>query len=184
MTEEEKYLKNHFRSRNQCQYKKARFAVSSNEVNVEDAVINVGDAQGNFIEIGNREIERDPNYPIRVTLQFYKTTDNGIINQDVVETIAKQIESSRKNADYIGSLVIGPVSNRPTEHISVPKIPFWWRDFWLTYRNLFPQFTEEQAKMKVFEGGRFENSTMNEAQDRILAILGHNEKPVSWNMLG
>lgn len=57
--------------------------------NVEDAIIKVGEvsqfwrewlilqAEGKFHEIENLDIERDEEYPIRVTLQFYKSTDNG-----------------------------------------------------------------------------------------------------------
>jgi hypothetical protein len=47
--------------------------------NVEDAIVKVGKSEGQFREIGGLEIERDERYPIRVTLQYYKATDNGVV---------------------------------------------------------------------------------------------------------
>jgi len=67
--------------------------------------------------------------------------------------INKQIEDSRKKADFIGSLVITPHSDRPTESTQsisfVGPTPSWWNNFWLTYQGVFSQFTEEQAKKKI-----------------------------------
>lgn len=163
-------------------------SVSQNKMfsqsNVEDAIVKVGDSQGKFSEIGGLEIERDPNFPVRVTLQFYKTTDNGIINVEDIKQIATSLEQSRKNADSIGSLVVGGSTNRPTEHRTF-TIPPWWNNFWLINKNRFPQYTEEQAKKKLFEDGRFENTTMSEAENRILSILGggsHQSTPPGWNI--
>jgi hypothetical protein len=47
--------------------------------NVEDAVVKIGKSEGKFREIGGLPIERDERYPVRVTLQYYKATDNGIV---------------------------------------------------------------------------------------------------------
>jgi hypothetical protein len=38
---------------------------------VEEAVIGHGEVEGPFTEIDGLEIERDDQYPIRVTVQFY-----------------------------------------------------------------------------------------------------------------
>lgn len=159
--------------------------------NVEDAIIKVGQSEGSFEEVQNFEIERDDRYPVRVTMQFYKATDNGVVNDDNIKQISEQIQSARKNADFIGSLVVGGVSNRPTEPILSrnPYVtPAWWNEFWLVYRNVFPQYTEERAKEKVFSGGRFTNSTMNEAKEQLIDILSAeadpNKKPQPlWNVL-
>jgi hypothetical protein len=154
--------------------------ISSHTVNVEDAIVKVGPSRGDFVEINDLEIERDPRFPVRVTLQFYKTTDNGIIDEGVMKTIAKQIEDSRKNADFIGSLVIGGITDRPTEHI---KVAHWWNNWWLTYRNMFPKYTEEEAKRKVFADGRFANSSMSQVHEKVLEILGASTtkpKTVPW----
>ena len=61
------------------------------------------------------KIVRDEKYPIRVTLQFYKSTDNGMINEKIMKQIAKQLKSSQKNSNFVGSLVIENNSQRPTE---------------------------------------------------------------------
>lgn len=159
--------------------------------NVEDAIIKVGKSEGSFEEIQNFEIERDDRYPVRVTMQFYKATDNGVVNDDNIKQISEQIQSARKNADFIGSLVVGGVSNRPTEPVlnRNPYVtPAWWNEFWLVYRNVFPQYTEERAKEKVFSGGRFNNSSMNDAKEQVIDILSAGSDPNSkpqpvWNVL-
>lgn len=153
--------------------------------NVEDAIVKVGESQGKFTEIGGLEIERDPNFPVRVTLQFYKTTDNGVINIEDLKQVALSLEQSRKNADSIGSLVVGKLNtNRPTEHHTF-TVPPWWNNFWLINKSRFPEYTEDQAKRKLFEDGRFDNSTMSEAENRILSILGggsHQGGAPGWNI--
>ncbi len=47
---------------------------------VEIAVIGHGAVEGPYTEIDGLEIERDPRFPIRVTVQFYKATSNGIVS--------------------------------------------------------------------------------------------------------
>lgn len=98
---------------------------------VEAAVIGHGEVEGPFTEIDNLAIERDPAFPIRVTVQFYKATSNGAIDRQDVRQIASQIERVYEEGDYVGSLVTGGHTNRPTEH-SGPKFepPGWWGEFW------------------------------------------------------
>ena len=60
-------------------------------------------------------IRRDERYPIRVTLQYYKSTDNGIITDEIMKGISQQLKTSRKHSDYVGSLVTEYNSKRPTE---------------------------------------------------------------------
>ena len=48
--------------------------------NVENAVIGHGELEGKYTEIDGLPIERDPRFPVRVTVQFYKATDNGVVN--------------------------------------------------------------------------------------------------------
>jgi hypothetical protein len=50
--------------------------------NVETAVIGHGEAEGPFTEIDGLKIERDERFPIRVTVQFYKATSNGVVSSD------------------------------------------------------------------------------------------------------
>lgn len=81
---------------------------------VEDAVIGHGDVEGPFTEV-DAEIERDDRYPIRVTVQFYKATSDGVIRAGDVADIAAQIRRVYAMADYVGSLVVEGETGRPTE---------------------------------------------------------------------
>ncbi len=99
--------------------------------NVENAVIGHGKVEGPFTEIAGLDIERDPAYPIRVTVQFYKATSNGIVTERDMKQIAEQIEKVYAKADYVGSLVVGGETRRPTEYTGDKNKPCgWWREFW------------------------------------------------------
>ncbi len=99
--------------------------------NVENAVIGHGRVEGPFTEIAGLDIERDPAYPIRVTVQFYKATSNGIVTEQDMKQIAEQIEKVYAKADYVGSLVVGGDTHRPTEYTGDKNKPCnWWREFW------------------------------------------------------
>ncbi len=43
------------------------------EADVEDAIVSVGEAEGPFDEVDGIAIERDPQFPVRVTLQVHST---------------------------------------------------------------------------------------------------------------
>ena len=83
---------------------------------VEEAVIGHGKVEGPFTEIDGLEIERDDQYPIRVTVQFYKATSNGVVSEQDMADIAEQINKVYKQADYVGSLVVEGPTGRPTEY--------------------------------------------------------------------
>lgn len=110
--------------------------VRSAESDVEAAVIGHGEVEGPFTEIDGLEIERDPDFPIRVTVQFYKATSNGVISEADVEEIADQIQRVYDEADYVGSLVVDGPSDRPTEHDG-PKVEpdDWWEVFWRRFED-------------------------------------------------
>ncbi len=98
---------------------------------VEAAVIGHGAVEGPFTEIDNLQIERDPTFPIRVTVQFYKATSNGEVSEADIAEIAGQIERVYDDADYVGSLVVGGPSDRPTEYDGPKEEPAgWWKAFW------------------------------------------------------
>lgn len=99
--------------------------------NVEAAVIGHGEVEGPFTEINNLEIERDPRFPIRVTVQFYKGTSNGVVSAEDMAQIHEQIARVYQEADYVGSLVIQGDTGRPTEYDREAETerPFrfpWW----------------------------------------------------------
>jgi hypothetical protein len=103
---------------------------------VEAAVIGHGEVEGPFTEIDGLEIERDPDFPIRVTVQFYKATSNGVISEADVEEIADQIRRVYDEADYVGSLVVDGPSDRPTEYEGSKVEPDdWWEVFWRRFEK-------------------------------------------------
>jgi hypothetical protein len=91
------------------------------------------------------DIERDERYPIRVTVQFYKATSNGIVSEADVQSIADQIQRVYKDADYVGSLVVDGDTERPTEYEG-PKDepPGWWDAFWKRFEGN-TDMTRQQA---------------------------------------
>ncbi len=97
---------------------------------LDSAVIGHGEAEGPFTEIAGLDIERDPDYPIRVTVQFYKVTDDGSITDADVAAIRDQIDRVYRDADYVGSLVVDADPNRPTNHDGPHQEPAgWWPAF-------------------------------------------------------
>jgi hypothetical protein len=103
---------------------------------VEAAVIGHGPVEGPFTEIDDLKIERDPRFPIRVTVQFYKATSNGVVSENDMQEIADQIERVYEDAEFVGSLVVGGPSERPTEYDG-PKDepPGWWGAFWQRFEE-------------------------------------------------
>ena len=108
----------------------------SNRSNVEAAVISHGEIEGPFTEIDNLAIERDPNFPIRATIQFYKATDNGVVSEADLAEIDEQIQRIYGDADYVGSLVTDGRTGRPTEYDGTHEEPEdWWERFWQHSEN-------------------------------------------------
>ncbi len=91
---------------------------SARRSDVETAVIGHGNDAGPFREVNYTDIERDPRFPIRVTVQFYKATSNGAVSNGDLAEAKQQIDEVYRNGDYVGSLVV-PDGNRsrPTEWI-------------------------------------------------------------------
>jgi hypothetical protein len=103
---------------------------------VEAAVIGHGPVEGPFTEIDDLAIERDPDFPIRVTVQFYKATSNGIVSAADLAEIDQQIKRIYDDADYVGSLVTDGPSRRPTEYNGEHTEPEnWWEEFWQHSQN-------------------------------------------------
>lgn len=83
---------------------------------VEAAVVGHGELEGPFTEMDHLRIRRDPNFPIRVTVQFYKATSNGIASAQDIREVYTQIQRVYDDGSYVGSLVVpDPGSYRPTD---------------------------------------------------------------------
>jgi len=87
--------------------KERGITLRSRSSDMEDAVIGHGEDEGEHLELGNHKLERDPDYPIRITVQFYKATSNGIIDDEDLVNIHNCIEKAYTSAEYVGSLVVG-----------------------------------------------------------------------------
>ena len=120
----------------------------SESSDVEAAVIGHGEVEGPFTEIDNLRIERDPRFPIRVTVQFYKATTNGVISKADIQGIRKQIDRVYEDADYVGSLVVAGDTERPTEYDGFKEQPpNWWDTFWQRHQANTGQSKEETLQM-------------------------------------
>ena len=87
---------------------------------VEDAVIGHGAAEGPFREMDGLAIERDPRFPVRVTVQFYKATSTGQASAADIREIRRQIDRVYADAAYVGSLVTDGYGDRRTEWTEWP----------------------------------------------------------------
>ncbi len=115
---------------------------------VEEAVIGHGDVEGPFTEIDGLQILRDPKFPIRVTVQFYKATGNGAVSEQDMTAVAEQIARVYKEADYVGSLVTQGETGRPTEHNGAKfEPPDWWTGFWQRHQTNTKMSPEETIHM-------------------------------------
>jgi hypothetical protein len=90
---------------------------------MENAVIGHGETEGPFAEINDLAIERDPRFPVRVTVQFYKATSNGVVTEADIASIRQQIDRVYADGDYVGSLVTEGWTGRPTEWVAQPTEP-------------------------------------------------------------
>jgi hypothetical protein len=94
---------------------------------VEQAVLGHGPNLGPFNEGHRLRFERDPSFPIRITVQFYKATSNGVASDSDLDSIARSIGSVYEHADFVGSLVLPDGDpRRPTAWQRVPHEWFPW----------------------------------------------------------
>ena len=107
-------------------------SVEMNEApDVDLAVLGHGPSMGPFTELDDLTIERDERFPVRVTVQFYQATSNGVVGAADLKRMADQISKVYKQADYVGSLVLPEGEDRPTMWTGATTAPahLTWRDF-------------------------------------------------------
>jgi hypothetical protein len=92
---------------------------------VDTAVLGQGPTEGPYTELDGLEIARDPRFPVRVTVQFYQATSNGVVSQADVDRMSAQIAEVYSKGDYVGSLVVpGPEDKlRPTRWDGAGPMP-------------------------------------------------------------
>lgn len=102
-------------------------ASADKKSNVEQAVLGHGPHLGPYREGRGARLVRDPRFPIRVTVQFYKATSNGVVSDADLDGIARSIGSVYEHADYVGSLVLPEGdARRPTAWQKMPREWFPW----------------------------------------------------------
>ncbi|MBN2657434.1 MAG: hypothetical protein JXR86_10260 [Spirochaetales bacterium] len=131
---------------------------------VENAVIGSGPVEGPFIEIDGLKIKRDPDFPVRVTVQFYKATSNGIVNERDIDEIAHQIRKVYSQGDYVSSLVTGGGAGRITEYSGMKiQPPFWWHDFWSRFeKNTGIDRNDAIIRLREFLGEDYRSREVSE----------------------
>lgn len=124
---------------------------------VESAVIGHGESEGQFTEIGDLAIQRDPNFPVRVTVQFYKATSNGVVSSGDIDAIKHEIDGVYDHGENVGSLVVDGHTGRPTEYSGSKVQPAgWWNDFWQRYEaNTGLSREDAQQKLRRLLGPQY-----------------------------
>jgi hypothetical protein len=111
-------------------------AFEESECDIDEAVIGHGEVEGPFTEIDRLAIKRDARFPIRITVQFYKATSNGVVSAAEMNVLADQIAAVYADARAVGSLVTEPDRGRSTEWDDDGKGKTepadWWERFWQT----------------------------------------------------
>lgn len=100
----------------QSMRRSGRPSMRQEQSDVEQAVIGHGDDLGRFDEMGGLRLVRDDRFPVRVTVQFYRATSNGVISAADLRDVKRQIDRVYEDGDFVGSLVVPEGDRaRPTE---------------------------------------------------------------------
>jgi hypothetical protein len=94
---------------------------------MEQAVLGHGELEGPFTELAGLTIERDPRFPVRVTVQFYQATSSGQVTAAEVGRLAGLIDAVYTRGDFVGSLVVPAPRDppRPTAWSGAAATPAW-----------------------------------------------------------
>ena len=87
----------------------------------DHATIRKGESHGKYTGTKDMTLERDHDYPIRLTLQYYHVTDTADITEDYIKMISEELEKSYTFGENKSSLVCG-VTKR-TKRQTDPTLP-------------------------------------------------------------
>jgi hypothetical protein len=98
---------------------------------LEAAVLGHGELQGPFTELAGLSVERDPRFPVRVTVQFYQAVSSPKVGAPEVAHLARLIGRVYEKGDWVGSLVCPAPGDaaRPTAWDGISRAPSdvsWW----------------------------------------------------------
>ncbi len=119
---------------------------------VDVAVLGHGASEGPYTELDGLTVTRDTRFPVRVTLQFYQATSNGVVSRDNVKAMAAQIRKVYGKGDFVGSLVVpsGLDRVRPTNWIGATTAP---NVSWLDFPGLVERFSKGLVMRPRFRTG-------------------------------
>lgn len=140
-------------------------------------MIGHGEFEGPFTEIDRLPIQRDPDFPVRVTVQFYKATSNGVVSENDLKEIKAQIDRVYDQGDSIGSLVTDGDTGRATEYDG-PKVEpaDWWEQFWKRHeKNTGDTREEAMRKLRKLLGDDYLTRPVNDAY--LKALLSSTPLP-------
>lgn len=88
--------------------------------------IKVGKETGEaYHGLGGLTIERDESFPIRVTTQLYRLTNDGCLNREQMETLAKEIKAEEKIGQNASSLVLENTNRITESNVKAPAQPMY-----------------------------------------------------------
>ncbi len=85
--------------------KSAAADMESERSDVEQAVLGHGPNLGPFNEGHGLRLVRDPKFPIRITVQFYKATSDGVVTEADLDGIQRSLTSTLDHADFVAGRV-------------------------------------------------------------------------------
>lgn len=116
----------------------SRRAAGGGGSDVEQAVIGHGEDMGPFREMGRMRLVRDDRFPVRVTVQFYRATSNGVISAADMADVKRQIDRVYEDGDFVGSLVVPETDRtRPTQWRQIRRR--WINQWRRTQRRTNPE---------------------------------------------
>jgi hypothetical protein len=150
-------------------------AAAKKRSDVESAVIGHGEDEGDFTEVDDLAIQRDPNLPVRVTVQFYKATSNGVVSEQDMSQIKHEIDRVYEKGENVGSLVTDGETGRPTEYYGCKVQPReWWTQFWQRYEeNTGIDREEATARLRHLLGSDYLRHPVSELYLRDLLYRPH-----------
>ena len=91
---------------------------------------------------------------MRVTVQFYKATSNGVVAEADLKAIKAQIDRVYARGSAVGSLVTDGETGRVTEYEGVKVQPAaWWEQFWQRHqKNTGDDRATALAKLRALLG--------------------------------
>jgi hypothetical protein len=107
---------------------------------VEKALISYGEVEGPFHELSGVKFERDPKFPVRVTVQYYMITQTDQLSPESIKRIADNVNAVYESLEKVSSLVTSTDQARVTEYWGAKVQPSqWWKDFWTEYELDFKE---------------------------------------------